>query len=91
MRERLEQRLGKIRLFISQSGLPVYFSALFLATPPVFLHRGTCAGQREVLLCRLFQDSFLALLLLSLRLSAVQISLLIKLSIVLICWARGIC
>ncbi len=27
----------------------------------------------------------------SLRLSAVQISLLIKLSIVLICWARGIC
>lgn len=53
----------------------------------------TYTEQREVLLCRLFKMLLDPLFPLSrsLRVSAAQISLLIKLSIVLICWARGIC
>lgn len=66
--------------------LPICFSPP--ASPPVVpaLDRGRCC-------CVVyFKTPFLlSLLFLSLRLSAVQISLLIKLSIVLICWARGIC
>lgn len=59
---------------------------------PLVSYSCTYTEQREVLLCRLFKmlldPRFLSP---SLSLSAVQISLLIKLSIVLICWARGIC
>lgn len=74
--------------------IPPFLYPFFLPLCPSLVFSGcTYTGQREVLLCRLFKMLLNPLFRLSrsLSLSAVQISLLIKLSIVLICWARGIC
>ena len=77
----------------SCSSFPLFCNLSLSPCPSLVFSSRTYTEQREVLLCRLFKMLLEPLFPLShsLSVSAVQISLLIRLSIVLICWARGIC